>query len=1799
MVSNVDPIVRIQGAPLNIEKYTLKDLLEETTASAALEYLIRHRPSRDQVVPFFVELLGSKNENVIDLLIESSLIDQESIENCLPHYSWLIEHCAHALIRAIDQKKEKVFRFLIDGKIFNGIISQFAHLLTKPILEKILKEKHSSQFFNRFKLIIQQDSLHSILLEILEEALLNDYNFIVYYFKDSVVLEKSIGNSIQQSNAKILIKLIKYRLIDADAIKRALSKNRNLKEKLTNEFKIACKEPEHNEVLITVLIDSDIQLDEQDIYEIAKSGNFSRLKKLVDKGFDISNAVFKLINYKKGAIIEKLLKEDYGKSGLDSNLRNQAGNTLLIEAVKADQPSLVETLLAYGANPLIRDHQDRSVFDLSKDKCLHIRQLLYNPKQVHPQRSLGSRGYNSQKAKEEKVLRQFLKRKAQGKPINKFYGLFIKVNEVAISILKAEPFFNKLPESESESTYHHPRNRIHCWVATSLYSIPEEFAVNHTSMNTLGFAIIRGSNATLGGEIVEVDKQRYTCIRLENSYKANNPEIDYGFKYSYGGVQTHGHGKNPEAVRAAFKEHKDGVKLRHWITIPDLSADQESHVRFSKQMAELFEVESKNAEGLVKLVEIINSFMEKAGSIIEARYSTFSTNERMNWEENNLIESFYKPVQEGLRKIHAYTFNDQRLAEWKVAIQQQMLALQELQKKLQEAQPMLSSAFEAEKASVEKHLAGIKDLVINRTVTSAEVPTLKIYTSSLIIEDIFEASSVTIQAMKKAICQLIGSMLVKIPVTVDTTLADHFLEGSFRKDVLCQLTTEAQFIAGHTIINDYRVMQELASHLALLQDTATILEAMPPISLTSNRTDLADEVLEGTILSHLNSYAAARKSLDHLWLEICYDKVILEKELDFILELLTRRLLLMDEEIRQEEKGCFLYPLMDLRCSKRILDEQLFLLQTSLLIALRNQPEELRSPFIQSTMALVQIRLTPALYGTEKRKYKFDGLFLPYLLDTVPKIKELVKAAWESDPAVDSPFKPLNDLLQKYHSPEKKELEHSLIESFKQLVQDKARLNFDPSVKEFISILRKMREEIEKLIRSFKSEDNTPLILQELKDLLKQAKIVFDCLKIEKTASCITPSELLKILAHSTLSESDKVLLKEGIIIGFTSDIRASIEELIRLMKNLPQLDLIEVDKAKTLQREIGRCSKSIREYLASQEKASDLDFFSFREQLNKILGQIKNRSKGTLEKSVNKMDVVSKKLSDPESNNIELVFEIKALIDQLNSFFKKKGEKIADSYKESVQALTDQNEPYLNRILPVILEKLITPLKACQKALSSKYVEKIEKEKAQLCLGIREQTYYTTNNDNISYYLWAGKKFDALPYHTDNEVHIPLVEDSDWAGVQTAGWMRSHLQEETQDKKLHATRLRNNLLNSRRVTRRFEPLELSKKSSPNSDLSRQSSRDDLVLERLHTTYLNLVEKKEKGIIDLEEILNFQDQLDCTLSLYKNPKYQRIAKLTEAFIDSICASSTDSPSCSLSSQITFHYEGENYIVKLTKGEGSCALHALLGEEIAGMYQFPGDKSTSSARAKSHFTEKLVSHLKEKSSVQDIFSEVIQDYLNASDESAKMLFHNSTEGEALRQQWVDLGKKHKKSILELNSQEAKVWLPLVQAENSTIFEQMMVYIGQIEDNTSPYFKKSRDEVLEMMRRNPCLILDKVRENSTTFLKLLQEKQSKKEILNLIEKRNDLIEGQNKEKAQFILSEKLIEHYVTTLKDPSFYLNTNEIKLAAELFNKNVLIMVSAEKDIMPSEYISKSPFDGKEPIVIHHKGVHFSRCDKVS
>ena len=303
---------------------------------------------------------------------------------------------------------------------------------------------------------------------------------------------------------------------------------------------------------------------------------------------------------------------------------------------------------------------------------------------------------------------------------------------------------------------------------------------------------------------------------------------------------------------------------------------------------------------------------------------------------------------------------------------------------------------------------------------------------------------------------------------------------------------------------------------------------------------------------------------------------------------------------------------------------------------------------------------------------------------------------------------------------------------------------------------------------------------------------------------------------------------------------------------------------------------------------------------------------------------------------------------------------------------------------------------------------------------------------------------------------------------------------------------------------------------------------------------------------------------------------------------------------------------QNYIAKATCGDGACALHALLGEEIDGMYTFSmgGNKSGDPGfLAKSAFTTKLKEKIQEEKkeeeeksgSVPTPFIDSFIEAMTSSIESSRsdlfsnMLFNNE-KGRALKKQWDDLEISFSDANQNLKNQRAKYWSQLLSSDpiKSSISEKIMEIV-KTKKSTSSFYGKEIQEVLDIIGADNNRVLDLIDEDKNAFLELLSNSQ-RVEITKIEIPFDKNKAGIKKRRKELLLSNDSIDNYTTVLLGSDYYLSLQEIKLAALLFNKKVQVVRVVDSQYQPAEELMNPDADG-DLIVIKHQDAHFERCVK--
>ncbi|WP_194847475.1 tetratricopeptide repeat protein [Candidatus Neptunochlamydia vexilliferae] len=390
-----------------------------------------------------------------------------------------------------------------------------------------------------------------------------------------------------------------------------------------------------------------------------------------------------------------------------------------------------------------------------------------------------------------------------------------------------------------------------------------------------------------------------------------------------------------------------------------------------------------------------------------------------------------------------------------------------------------------------------------------------------------------------------------------------------------------------------------------------------------------------------------------------------------------------------------------------------------------------------------------------------------------------------------------------------------------------------------------------------------------------------------------------------------------------------------------------------------------------------------------------------------------------------------------------------------------------------------------------------------------------------------------------------------------------------------------------------------------------QQNKLEKLPKKLEEDYQNLLTKDAEGTLSVEQLVDYQNALQSsfaqTSSVQTNSVQTNSEKITSNPIfyqmlnddtESLLIAKLSNDSLALQPTATFRAENQTYRIFPTKGEGACALHALLGEELDGMYRFPGEVHSSSKQAKDEFIHRLKENIFKLNDRQTkkLFYILFSAHLTSSDPSSKMLFMDNQAGKVIHAKFEALKSQFEEEIAKTNRQEAEFWKEEITT-NKKILDRLSSEVSDIQDISSPYYGKNKAQLLEIFKRKPLALLSRINEEVNFHLSKLGNS-ARQKIESCRSKRKEQLQKLNSKKEESILSESAITHYLTTVQRPQYYLNTPEIELAAHVFGKKVLIVNSDAGGIHPAGPVIND--DLNVPLtVIHHQGAHFSRCIETS
>ena len=325
----------------------------------------------------------------------------------------------------------------------------------------------------------------------------------------------------------------------------------------------------------------------------------------------------------------------------------------------------------------------------------------------------------------------------------------------------------------------------------------------------------------------------------------------------------------------------------------------------------------------------------------------------------------------------------------------------------------------------------------------------------------------------------------------------------------------------------------------------------------------------------------------------------------------------------------------------------------------------------------------------------------------------------------------------------------------------------------------------------------------------------------------------------------------------------------------------------------------------------------------------------------------------------------------------------------------------------------------------------------------------------------------------------------------------------------------------------------------------------------------------------------------------------------------------------------FPVGGKEYTIMPTVGDGACALHALLGtrgedgqyyqeqakvnfrERLSSMYEHA--KYLASPASYPHYYRQYTPDNETCKRVKDKLIQTLKNHLNSAlkngNASSTMLFPDTRPPliPGIKGHWKELQDSHAEKRKVLKDQESPLWLAYVG--NDAFMDKVMSEVADLkvkaeqaitdgdraraeELRNKPFYEKTRDQVIEISRENPSYLMDLVDCISEECLRLIEDQG----ISDIRQEQEGLRNRQEAVESDFVFQDEVIRRYLETLVLEDFYFNTEEIEIAALMFDKKAHV-VSTRRDgkgIEPSEKVFNKGIPG-DPVVIYHEGIHFQRC----
>ena len=272
----------------------------------------------------------------------------------------------------------------------------------------------------------------------------------------------------------------------------------------------------------------------------------------------------------------------------------------------------------------------------------------------------------------------------------------------------------------------------------------------------------------------------------------------------------------------------------------------------------------------------------------------------------------------------------------------------------------------------------------------------------------------------------------------------------------------------------------------------------------------------------------------------------------------------------------------------------------------------------------------------------------------------------------------------------------------------------------------------------------------------------------------------------------------------------------------------------------------------------------------------------------------------------------------------------------------------------------------------------------------------------------------------------------------------------------------------------------------------------------------------------------------------------------------------------------YSIDGLNYVTLSTPGDGSCGLHALRGAVIGN------ECYISEGNPKEDFVKKIREELDDPKFLVECQMDLLEKALSLNPSNEAKMAYPSELFEPFQLEYQSVENKQFIQKQELRKEEGRKWVALIN-KSPKVKKFVMECIFP---TRSHYFQCLHEEDIETLMN---WVDGERQEISKSF-----SSDQLSEIHKLHEERmDDHIIQEMKE--SFLSQSKVIDAYFTAIQQPSYYLSTQEILLAAKLYNIRCRIYIKKEggEVVLADEH----PLESENEILIFHHfpfSQHFSR-----